>query len=104
MIALAIAGIALITLLSLGNRAIATHGTLQHLTQATLLAQQKMTEVETLGQFDEDEGVFEPPHDGYRWRVTVEETPLGFVQMVTVTVLWGEERRNEMVDISSFFK
>ncbi len=107
MIALAIIGIALVALLALSNRSIAVNARLQNITQATLLAQDKMTEVEVILQQDptqltNQEGVFGKPFDGYRWRTTFEDTPLPSIKQVTVTVLWGEEKRNEMVELTSF--
>jgi general secretion pathway protein I len=107
MIALAIVSIAMISLLALANRSIAVHDRLQRITQATLLAQQKMVETEvssragTLENAD-TEGVFSDPYAAYRWQLTYSATPLPSVRMVTVTVLWGDEERNEMVDLTSF--
>lgn len=107
MIALAIVSIALVTLLSLCNRSIAVNDRLEKITRATLLAQDKMTEVEVLSQqsgkdLENEEGVFDKPFDGFRWRTTFTDTPLPSIKQVTVTVLWGEEARNEKVDLNSF--
>lgn len=107
MIALAIIGIALVTLLGLGNRSINISGRLQKITQATLLAQEKMTEIELTAQagsldLQSEEGGFADPFGIYRWRTDFEETPLAAVRMVTVTVLWGDEGKNEMVGLTSF--
>jgi general secretion pathway protein I len=107
MIALAIIGIALVTLLGLGNRSINVSGRLQKITQATLLAQEKMTEIELTAQagsrgLQNDEGGFAAPFEIYRWYTVFEETPLAMVRMVTVTVLWGEESKNELVELTSF--
>jgi general secretion pathway protein I len=107
MVAMAIVAIALVALLGLGNRSIAVNARLQKITQATLLAQQRMTEVEieaTRGaaQAFNEEGVFDEPFTGYRWRVDYEDTPLPNLQLVTLTVAWGDEGRNEMVDLNSF--
>lgn len=107
MIALAIIGIALVTLLGLGNRSINVSGRLQKISQATLLAQEKMTEIELTAQagnldLQNQEGDFIAPFEIYRWRTDFEETPLAAVQMVTVTVLWGEEDKNELVELTSF--
>lgn len=107
MIALAIISIALVSLLSLGNRSIGINGRLQKMTQATLLAQHKMTELEFSAEqgaleFQADEGAFAAPFESYRWQTTFEDTLLASVKMVTVTVFWGDEKKNEMVDISSF--
>ncbi len=107
MIALAIVSIAMISLLSLANRSISVHDRLQRITSATLLAQHKMAETEVNARNStlagaETEGVFDSPYDEYRWRITFAETPLPSIRLVTVTVLWGDEERNEMVDLTSF--
>ena len=108
MVALAIISVAVVALLSLGNRSIGVQGRLQHLTQATLLAQQKMAESELqarqggVGQLADSNGTFAEPFANYRWEIAIDDTPLPTVQMVTVTVLWGEAERNEGVDVTSF--
>ncbi len=106
MIALAIVSIALVSLLSLGNRSISVHDRLQRITQATLLAQHKMAETETAGTSkqagQEMTGIFDEPFDLYRWRLDYADTPLPSVTMVTVTVAWGDEENNEAVSIDSF--
>jgi general secretion pathway protein I len=107
MVALAIISIALVSLLSLGNRSVAAQTRVQRLTQATLLAQQKMAETEVdsrQGQLERtlQQGHFVPPHAEYRWRLEFAETPLPAVTLVTVTVVWGDEKKNEAVNVSSF--
>jgi general secretion pathway protein I len=107
MVALAIISIALVSLLALGNRSIATHARLQKLTQATLLAQQKMATAEVdarLGRLEKNrqEGAFSAPFTAYRWRLEFADTPLPSIKTVTVTVTWGEEEKNESVDLTSF--
>ncbi len=108
MVALAIVGVAMVALLSLGNRSIGVHDRLQHLTRATLLAQQKMAESELearhggVAQLTNSTGAFSEPFTDYQWRIDIVNTPLPAVQMVTVTVLWGDEERNEGGDVTSF--
>ncbi len=107
MIALAIVSIALVSLLALGNRSIGVHDRLQKITQATLLAQHKMAEIEASSSnsqqnFNEEEGVFSEPFGIYRWSLEYSGTPLPSVRMVTVTVRWGDEENNELVSIDSF--
>jgi len=107
MIALAIVSIALVSLLALGTRSIGVHERLQRTTQATLLAQQLMAQAEVDARHGAlhramTTGSFSAPFDGYRWRMEFTETPLPAVQMVTVSVLWGDEDRNELVDLTSF--
>ncbi|MDX2495296.1 MAG: prepilin-type N-terminal cleavage/methylation domain-containing protein [Desulfuromusa sp.] len=106
MIAIAIMSIALISLQALNNRTIATHGYLQRMTQATLLAQYKMSEIEAASEgallHEASQGVFEEPFDQYEWQTSFAETPLASVRMVTVDVLWGDRNKNEIVSIDSF--
>lgn len=107
MIALAIVSIAMVSLLALANRSIGVHDRLQRMTTATLLAQQKMAETELNAEQGtavetELQGVFSDPHADYRWQIAYAETPLPSIKMVTVTVLWGDEERNELVDLTSF--
>lgn len=107
MVALAIVAIALVTLLSLGNRSINAQSEIQRLTQATMLAQRTLSEVETyytLGREGELSltGVFEEPFQEYRWEIDFSETVLPAVQQVDVRVLWGPAERMEKVDIASF--
>jgi general secretion pathway protein I len=107
MIALAIVAIALVTLLGLANRSVGVHGRLQKMTQATLLAQSKVAEIESRARQQERpleslEGVFDPPFEGFRWRVEFGQTPLASVSSMTVTVVWGDAARNEAVDLTSF--
>ena len=108
MIALAIVGIALVTLIGLETRTIQLAERQQRVTQATLLAQEKMTEIETGGQtisgVGEREGEFDSPFELYRWTIELEPTPLPAIEMVTVTVVWGDESRNEQVDLTSFIE
>jgi len=107
MIALAIVSIAMVSLLALANRSIGVHDRLQRITAATLLAQQKMAETEVTARNGtlekaESQGVFSGPYTAYRWQIDYADTPLPSVQMVTVTVLWGDAERNELVDLTSF--
>jgi len=108
MIALAIVGTVLVALLGLGNRTIAVSERIQRLTQATMLAQAKMTEVELAASAaaqmtpQDEEGVFEEPFTEYRWQSRFTPTPLDRVQQVVVTVIWGDEAHNEAVDLTSF--
>jgi len=108
MIALAIVGTTLIAMLSLGNRTIATNDHLQRLTQATLLAQEKMTEIEQSAaanrslELQNGQGEFAEPFNDFSWQTAFSATPIAQVQQVVVTVRWGETSRNELVDLTSF--
>lgn len=108
MIALAVIAVALVSLLALGNRSIGVRARLQRLTEATLLAQDKMSEIETLSgegritDFSNEDGSFAKPFEGYRWQVSYADTPVASVKMVTVLVLWGDAAKNEDVELTSF--
>lgn len=108
MIALAIVGTTLIAMLSLGNRTIATNDQLQRLTQATLLAQEKMTEIEQQAagsltfELQDAQGEFEEPFAAFSWQTSFTATPIDQVRQVVVTVSWGDVARNEQVDLTSF--
>jgi len=106
MIAIAIISIALISIMSLNNRTISTHGHLQRVTQATLLAQYKMSEMESSSEEaflqEANQGVFEEPFEQYKWQTSFSETPLASVRMVTIDVVWGDKGKNEFVSIDSF--
>ena len=107
MIALAIVAIALVSLLGLSNRSIMVQDKIQRLTQATLLAQQLMSEEELdVGKkrlnWEEREDVFAEPFETYRWQISYQETLISRVKQVTVKVLWGNPDKNEQVTLVSF--
>lgn len=107
MIALAIVAIALVSLLGLANRSIGVQERLQRMTRATLLAQEKMTEIELASEaktlvYEPAEGVFAEPFSDFRWHLKFTDTPIPVVTQVTLTVAWGAEERNEAVDLSNF--
>jgi general secretion pathway protein I len=106
LIALAIVGIAVVTLFGRVTKTILLAERQQRVTQATLLAQGKMTEIEigaqSLSGIGGREGQFAEPFELYNWSVVLEPTPLPAIEMVTVTVAWGDQNRNEQVDLTSF--
>ena len=104
MIALVIIATVLVALLGLQSRTINLSDRQQKVTQATMLAQERMSEIELAGESSgrDDDGKFEKPFENYRWQIRFEPTPLAAVSMVTVTVAWGEADRNEDVALTSF--
>ena len=104
MIALAIVSIALIALLGLSQRNILTSERMQQMTRATLLAKQKMAEIEHGIQsgLDANKGSFPSPNQQFNWRVRYTPTPLSGVKQIDLSVLWGEEKDNELVTLTSF--
>lgn len=106
MVALAIVATSLVALLGLINRSVNINDRLQQITRATLLAQSKMSEIELAANagasLDPEEGLFAAPFENFRWRTYYESTPLPQLQTVTVVVAWGDEKKNEAVDLTSF--
>lgn len=106
MVALAIVAIALVALLGLSSRTLTVNDRVQHITRATLLAQQRLAEIEAeVPRRQEDQelqGGFPAPFDAYRWRVSYQDTPLPSIRQITVVVAWGDEAKNEAVEFSSF--
>ncbi|MCF6179391.1 MAG: prepilin-type N-terminal cleavage/methylation domain-containing protein [Geopsychrobacter sp.] len=106
MIALAIIGIALVVILGLTQRSILVNEQLQQITRATLLAKQKMAEIEhgINSDFDRNQGIFVKPNQSYRWQMITTPTPIIGISQIDLSVLWGKEEENELVTLTSFIK
>jgi len=104
MIALVIVATVLVSLLGLQARTIGISERQQRVTTATMLAQERMNQVELAGsgQSRDGDGLFSEPFADYRWQVRYNSTPLASVQEVSVTVAWGDEGSNEDVVLTSF--
>lgn len=88
------------------------------LTAATLLAQEKLLEVELAGQYAVGEtlGEFSPSPAGisqtalqavpravgYRWKRTIAPTPLEFVREVRIKISWPRGEREESLEVSTY--
>lgn len=111
MVAVAILGMVLVTLLGVKNRSMQDVMLADHITIATMLATHKMNETllspatRTIVQ-KEDEGEFpEEEFKDYVWkRVISQLQPLENVKVteVLVAVLWKEGERQEMVELKSY--
>ncbi|MFQ5780993.1 MAG: prepilin-type N-terminal cleavage/methylation domain-containing protein [Nitrospiria bacterium] len=97
MVALAVISISFVALLGLRNRDIALAAYSRHLTEATLLARQKITEVSATGFPDlgVTEGDFGEAYSGFQWEQEVKQTPFEVVRELVLTVIWMEGRREE---------
>lgn len=104
MIALAVLAISLTVLLGLRNRDIALSSYTGHITEATLLARQLVSEISFAGFPDvgEREGDFGEEHPGYKWKQEVKATPYEVVRELNVDVLWREGGHNETVHFTTF--
>jgi len=107
MIALVVVATVLTVLIGLGTRSVSTHERLQKTTQGILLAQTKLTELETELQgtgvgFSNEKGRFDPPFELFTWETVFSSTPVEGVKQVDITVAWGDTKRNEAVQLASF--
>jgi len=111
MVAVAILGMVLVTLLGVKNRSMQDVMLADRITTATLLATRKMNEnlvtaaTRTVFQ-KEDEGEFpEEEFKEYTWKESISQLqPLENVRVteVRVAVLWKEGERQEMVELLSY--
>lgn len=106
MVALAIVSIALVAMLGLTQRNIQANDRLHQMTRATLLAKQKMAEIETNTQLSSSrgQGVFPAPNQDFRWRTLYTPTPITGIAQIDLSVIWGEEQENELVTLTSFMQ
>ncbi len=106
MVALSIVGIALVVMLGLAQRSILVNDRLQHMTRATLLAKQKMAEIENgiSSGLDQNKGDFTEPNQAYSWRRVTTPTPIAGIAQIDLSVIWGDEQENELVTLTSFIK
>jgi hypothetical protein len=111
MVAVAILGMVLVSLIGLKNRGMQDVMLADRITTATLLATRKMNEnlvtVGTRTVFQkEDEGEFpEEEFKDYTWKESISQLqPLEnvLVTEVRVAVLWKEGERQEMVELLSY--
>jgi general secretion pathway protein I len=105
MLAVAIMALVLVSLLGLQSRSSKDVELAEHITTATLLAKQVMTEtllvkplplLEKEGEFDDEEFA------DYTWMKIVVPTPVPQVLEVRVAVLWKEGDRQEQVELVSY--
>ncbi len=103
MVAVAILGIAMTTILYGQAQALRAQARTQNVTLATMKAMEKMNEVITVGRFElpgvgeSEEGAFDPPYDYLHWTLRVEENDIlpEMIKDVYLTVSWdtGSTRR-----------
>lgn len=104
MIALSIVAIAFVVLLGLRNRDILQHHEVQYLTRATLLAQQKISDLEMAGfpPLGISGGDFPEPDDIFHWTQTVVPTPLDDAREARMEVRWMEGHQRGSVDLTTY--
>ncbi|MBX3326666.1 MAG: prepilin-type N-terminal cleavage/methylation domain-containing protein [Nitrospira sp.] len=117
LLAIALLAIALPVLLGLRNFDLDLQSRAAELTAATLLAQEKLLEIELAGQYPVGEIMGEflplplgsqtalqatPRAVGYRWKRTISPTPLEFVREVRLRISWLRGEREESVEVSTY--
>jgi general secretion pathway protein I len=105
MVAVSIMALVLITLLGLKNKTMQDVMLADHMTTATLLAKQMMTDtimykprlpLEDEGNFSEDE------FKDYAWKKAISFTAFPQIMEVRVAVLWHEGMRQEQVELVGY--
>ena len=97
MIALAIAAIALVSMITLVLAALEMEDQARRMTSATLIAEGKMKEIERTDfpELSQVEGlVDENDPTGFSYRTVVTGTPIQDVRQVEVEVFWDKKRRS----------
>ena len=104
MVAVAILGLVLVSLLGLRNRSLQDVLLAQRITTATMLAEREMAD--TLSRTltpREEEGAFEEEEfKEFTWKKVVAPTPLVGIMEARIAVLWKEGDREEMVELVSY--
>lgn len=104
LIALAIIAIVLITCVRAQNQNIRLHQLSRDITIATILARQKMGEIELAGfpELGENEGDFEDTFPRFTWKTTVSMTPFEEARRIDLSVLWKEGTWERRVDVIAY--
>ena len=104
LISLAIIAIVLITCLRAQNQCIRLYHLSRDMTVATILARQKMGEIELAGfpELGGEEGNFEDNFPGFTWQKTVSMTPFEEARRVNLSVIWKEGIRERRVDLTAY--
>jgi general secretion pathway protein I len=104
MVAVAIAAIALVSLITLVIASLDMEDQARRMTSATLIADGKLKEIERTGfpELSRVEGlVDENDPTGFSYRTVVTETPIQDVRQVEVEVFWDKKRRS--VNLVGYF-
>ena len=104
LVALAVIGISLVLILESFSLSAKISNESKNISLATLLANDKMVEIETEGfpETGEEEGIFEPPYSGFKWIKSIEDLEIEGMRKAVVAVYWKEEGQNEGVTLVAF--
>ena len=104
LISLLIVSIVLITCLRAQNQSIRLYNLSRDMTIATILARQKMGEIEATGfpELGEEEGDFEDQFSGFTWKKAVSETSFEEARRVDLSIVWKDGIRERKVDVVAY--
>jgi len=106
MVALLIIATSFIVLLHSRNQSVIAADYARHMTIATLLATEKMGEMEQmeLSATGEDSGIFGEDYPEFVWRTVISDTAYEQVREVRVEVSWGEGEGRRNVELVNYIK
>ena len=106
MVALLIIATSFIVLLHSRNQSVIAADYARHMTIATLLAAEKMGEMEQgeLSNTGEDIGNFGEGYPEFMWRTAISDTPYEQVREVRIEVSWGEGKGHRNVELVNYIK
>ncbi len=104
LISLVIIATVLITCMRAQNGSIRLHNLSRDVTIATILARQKMGEIEAVGfpELGEEDGDFGEQFPGFTWETAVSETPFEEARRVDLSIVWKDGIRERRVDVVSY--
>ena len=106
MVALLIIATSFVTLLHTRNQSVNAADYAKRATVATLLAAERMSDIEH-GDFPdtgEDSSNFGDDYPEYRWKTSVSDTAYENIREVKVDVLWGEASSGRSVGLVSYVR
>ena len=106
MVALLIIATSFIVLLHSRNQSVIAADYARRVTIATLLATEKMGEMEqgNLSNTGEDIGNFGEDYPEFMWRTIISDTPYEQVREVRVEISWGEGKGHRSVELVNYIK
>jgi len=74
------------------------------MTIATILARQKMGEIEAVGfpELGEEDGDFGEQFPGFTWTTAVSETPFEEARRVNLSIVWKDGLQERRVDVVAY--
>ena len=106
MIALLIIATSFVVLLHSRNQSVLAADYARHVTIATLLASEKMGEMEHEDSHSAggDSGDFSEDYPGYTWKTTISDTSYEHIKEVRVEISWGEGQSRRSVELINYVK